>query len=475
MDIDLTQLRSVMNPKCEALINNKDRHLWLWGGGDAGKSHGVAQKFVLRMLQGWQEGIKHSFLVIRKTQPSVRGSAFKLVRDKIEEFGLGKLVKVTKNPMEITFPNGGRFIFAGLDDPEKIKSMEAITSVWAEEVTELTEEDYLRLDLILRGFTEDYMQIIGSFNPVNEQSWIKKQWFDTEERKEVEDVTPDDYPSYMQRKAFHAEVDGKVYTNYASYCHFTYKDNRFVTDAGIATLEGMKEKNPNYYNIYCLGNWGVLRGIIYEKWETVKEWPHRRDFDAHSTGLGLDFGFTNSPSALVECGFIGDDCYVRELLYEPGLTNPAICSKLRALDIRDDATFCADCAEPKSIAEIQSEGYNVYPCKKGKDSIVYGIQRVKQYNLKVYYDSPNLIKELNTYAWAEDKEGKSKNIPVDFMNHLMDAMRYIIVHLKGLVRGKVEFGGGEDKKEERKEKMREAFHVTESEEDLMAVMQELEE
>ncbi len=477
MDIDLSQLRAITNEKPWSLFTNQDRYLWEWGGGDAGKSHGVAEKLVLRMLMGWERGVKHKFLVVRKTQPSVRQSAFELVKNKIEQFGIIKKVKITKNPMEMVFPFGGQFVFAGLDDPEKIKSMEGVTSIWAEEVTELTPKDYMRLDLILRGFTEDYMQIIGSFNPVDEESWIKKQWFDTEKRPDVIDVTPADWPGYMQRKAFTATVREKTYTNYASYCHFIYQDNKFVTDAGIATLEGLKYKDTNFYNVYCLGKWGVLKGLIYENWGTITEWPRRRDFDAH--GYGLDFGFTNSPSALVECGFIGDDLYVREHIYNKGLTNPDISSNLAVLEIDDSRIIVADSAEPKSIEEIKQTGYTVVSCQKGKDSVYYGIQRVKQYNIKVYYESVNLIKEFKTYKWAENRKSTGEsdqflNAPVDFMNHCMDAMRYIVTYLKGLIRAKITFMGDDTPKEERKERLREAYYAAETDKELLEIMEGLE-
>ena len=152
----------------------------------------------------------------------------------------------------------------------------------------------------------------------------------------------------------------------------------------------------------------------------------------------------------MEVGVDGEDVFIREHIYSKGLTNEDICAEMSRLPIDAGACIVADCAEPKSIEEIYRQGFNVHGCKKGKDSINNGIQRVKQYKLHVHESSINTIKELNAYKWAEDKNGNMLNKPVDAFNHSMDAMRYILTHLVGMVQGTVEFSEI-DLKEERKE------------------------
>ncbi len=442
MEIDLTQLEAVTNPKFWPLYEDMYRYLVLWGGGGSGKSWFAAEKILVRILVAMSRGYRHKFLCLRKTQPAARRSIFALFKQYIDDWGLRKLCEINQAQMTITFKGGSQIIIGGMDDPEKIKSIEGVTGVWVEEATEFTQAEFTQVDLRLRGQTVAYKQIILSFNPIDEQSWVKKRFFDYAEPKAV----------------LH---------------HSTYLDNRFIDAEYAEMLEALIKIDRNYYEVYCLGKWGVLKGLIYENWEQITEWPRRKDFDCY--GDGLDFGFTNSPSALVDVGFIGDNLYVRERIYEKGLTNPDICNRLDSLDVSSNDVICADSAEPKSIMEISQGGYKIIGSIKGPDSVKYGIQRVKQYQIKVFHESVNVIKELKVYKWAEDKDGNTLDKPVEFMNHAMDAMRYIVAHLKGLSRGKITIMGDEGKGEARKERMRESYHVTETDDELIAVMEGLDE
>jgi len=142
-------------------------------------------------------------------------------------------------------------------------------------------------------------------------------------------------------------------------------------------------------------------------------------------GYGLDFGYSNDPTAIVSLTKEDDDIYVEELLFEKGLTNDDIAARLRALGVdKSDPIYC-DSAEPKSIQELCNHGFNAKPAKKGRDSINYGINLIKQFNFNVIEPSYNLIKELKHYKWIEDKDGKTLNKPVDAYNHLLDATRYV--------------------------------------------------
>ena len=440
--MDLTNIKAITNDKFMPEYDNTDRYLVFYGGGDSGKSHFCATKLIARCLRAKELGYKHKFLVTRKTQPAVRKSAFALVQEKLALFPINpRYIKINKTMMEIRIFDS-LIMFVGMDDPEKIKSIEGVTGIWEEEPTELRPADHTQLDLRLRGFTDSYMQIMKSFNPVDEQSWLNKEYFLP--REGMVDVTPADWPKHKQRKMFETIVKGKSFKNYATCIHSTYHDNRWTTPAGIAVLEGLKTKDPNYYKVYCLGQWGVLKGLIFDNWEECSDWPKKFDI----SGNGLDFGYSNHPSALVWAGIIGDRLYLWEKMYETGLTNPDIADRMSDIIGDSSEVTVADCAEPKSIAELTRAGLYVLPCKKGKDSIVHGIQKMKQFKIFIHPSSIHLIKEFRAYKWAVDKDDNPINKPVDYLNHGIDGARYIVEHLTNYTKAGLEFDA--DPREERK-------------------------
>jgi len=417
MKIDLKNLPKLINPSFYHLLTVKKPYCVVWGGAGSGKSYFTAQKHILRILSAMDKGKRERFLFVRKTQPAARRSIFELTQEILREWDLTSLYKVNKSNMTINFKGGCDIWCVGLDDPEKIKSIQGVTSIWIEEATEINPLDFSQLDLRLRGKCPSYHQITLTFNPIDIQSWIKDRFFDND---------PDPDATYKHHSIY---TDNIFDTSYES------KLNR-LTDA-------------NHIKIYKHGQWGELKGLIYENYEVIKNWP-TDEFDLH--GYGLDFGYSNHPTCVVECGFIKDDCYIRELLYKTGLTNQEIAEALRGRINYRNSYICADSAEPKSIDELRQLNYLVVPCTKGPDSIRNGIQRVKQFNLKIHDSSISVLKELKAYKWAEDKDGRMLNKPVDAFNHAMDAMRYIVVHLKGMISPTIEiFSGEEDEKAERKE------------------------
>ena len=312
----------------EKIVFNDSRYLVEKGGAGSGKSHGIAQKLLYRCLT--EQDANHRFLVIRKTQPSLRKSCFNLIKDKIKAWGVEPLFTVRDYDMQIKCNNGNSFLFVGLDDPEKLKSIERITSVWIEEATELKKTDFLQIDLRLRGEFKYYKQIILSFNPVDEQSWINEMFFKKEK-------------------------DG-------AFIHeTTVDDNIFADPDYVKILDSLADEDENYYNIYRKGLWGVLKGVIYTKFKTIQssEWPKHFDEIIY----GLDFGF-NNPSALVQVGVRDGEYYLKELLYETKLTNSDLILKLNELIENKNDYLYADTAEPARIDEIRRAGYNVYPSNK---------------------------------------------------------------------------------------------------------------
>ena len=367
------------------LLENKNRYLVLCGGGGSGKSRFVALKILDRFLF---ESVNHRLLLIRKTLPSLRRSSFQLIHDYIRLWNLESSCNISKFNMSIeNLQNKNQIIAAGMDDPEKLKSIERVTGVWIEEATELTYDDFTQIDLRLRGDLGTYKQIILSFNPIDESNWIKKIFFD----RTKEDTLID---------------------------HSTVEHNQFIDTDYKKVLDRLKEEDRNKYNIYRLGLWGRLENIIYSNWNVVDKLPESFDEMIY----GLDFGF-NNPNTLVEIGVKDQNVYLRELLYQPGLTNQDLISKLEKFVKNRNCSIYADSAEPARIEEIKRAGFNVYPSNK---SVSDGIDFVKRIKLNIESGSDNIVKEISQYSYKKDKNGNILEEPVKFMDHAMDAIRYAL-------------------------------------------------
>ncbi len=227
---------------------------------------------------------------------------------------------------------------------------------------------------------------------------------------------------------FHSEL---MHDEDVDFLILTYKDNEACPKSARDFIEKARVKAEtseywaNWYKVYGLGQVGTLQGAIYEDFEVVEGIDVSR---AKFVALGLDWGFSNDPTALVAIYRQGDCLLIQELLYSTGLTNQDIADKLRSLGITRAWEIVADSAEPKSIEEIYRLGFNIKPAEKGPDSVRNGIDILKRFKLQVTKDSTNLIKELRSYTWATDKEGKNTGVPIDSFNHACDAMRYVALN-----------------------------------------------
>jgi len=218
---------------------------------------------------------------------------------------------------------------------------------------------------------------------------------------------------------FHTDVLPALDPQDYIYKRTTYKDNPAVSEKIAKDIESLKYTNENLYRVYALGLTGSNTGLIFPNFTLVDYFPK----ECKKQGYGLDFGFTNDPTALVRIGFHGDYLYLDEILYETNLTNPDISEKLKILGITRRDEIVADSAEPKSIEELRRMGWNIRGANKRE--IVFGIDVMKRYKLAVTKTSLNLQKELRNYAWKIDTNGKTLNIPIDGYNHALDATRYI--------------------------------------------------
>lgn len=229
------QLRETSNATFMPLFADQHRYLVLKGGGGSGKSIFAGRKILERCVS--EPG--HRMLVCRKVARTLRESCFKQLVGQAAEHYPDSGYKCNKSDLVITFQNGSEIIFAGLDDVEKLKSIYNITGIWIEEASELLESDFNQLDIRLRGETRYYKQIILTFNPISIQHWLKKRFFDT--------------------------PDPRARTHES-----TYKDNRFLDDAAVRTLEAFKDTDEYYYTVYCLGMWGVTGQSVFNAKEVTR-------------------------------------------------------------------------------------------------------------------------------------------------------------------------------------------------------------
>lgn len=386
MEINIS--KKVFAPVYLPALKDKSRNLILYGGAGSGKSQFATQKVLYRVLTER----KQKFLVIRKVANTLKDSVYAKFVEIIEEWGLSKLFHITKAPLEITCLNGNKIIFKGLDDPEKIKSITGITNIFIEEASELNPDDFQQLQLRIRGKQLKNVQFLLCFNPISEHSWLKKRFFDNDEPN-------------------------------TSIYHTTYLDNPFLDDAYISNLEHLKQVDENYYNIYALGHWGVLGNIIFKHWsaENLDEYEDEY-FD--SITYGEDFGW-NDPTALLKVGRKDDTIYVLDELYEQHLTNTDLIKKMKRI-VNKSYMVYGDSSEPARIKDIQRAGFKIKSVKKGKGSILGGIDFIKSHNLVINTRCTSLLKELQSYKWKENKSGEAKDEPVDFNNHAIDALRYAL-------------------------------------------------
>lgn len=397
------QIKININAAYKPAIESKARYRILDGGAGSGKSHFMGQETILNMLR---DG-RFNYLIVRKTGKSLRHSVFKLLTTAISEYNLAPFFEVNKSDMSIRCSTGATIIMSGLDDVEKLKSIVGINRIWIEEATEITEKDFSQLDLRMRGENTIGYQMTMTFNPVSDLHWIKKRFFDV--------GTPD---SFILRT--------------------TYKDNKHLDQAYIDRLERLIDEDFQYYRIYTLGEWGSLGNLIFKNWEKadlselievqtkdgLKNVRLRDTFDNFYNGI--DFGFADDPFAFIRCHIDKKrkTLYITDEIYEKELHNDEAALQVNAI-IGSEVVTC-DSAEPKSISDLRRNRTNAKPAKKGPGSIEHGIKTLKGYKIIIDIGCPNAIREIAGYKLKEDKDGNVINKPVEYDNHLIDALRYAI-------------------------------------------------
>lgn len=369
-----------------------------YGGSSSGKSFFLSQRTIIDVIQG------RNYLILRNVAKTIRNSVYNQIVKTIIAMGLTSKFIITKGDMTITCRSNNRqILFAGLDDVEKLKSITPIsgvlTDIWIEEATETAYESYKQLTKRLRGVSEDNLpkRVIFSFNPIVKEHWIYREFFGNWE---------DNKNSYEDEKL--------------CILKSTYKDNRFLTEDDIYALEN--ETDKYFYEVYTLGNWGVLGKVIFANWRVEDLSEQIPKFD--NIFNGLDFGFSSDPNALIRAhvDMKRKKLYVFDELYKAGMHDDELAEELHSR-IGTQYVTC-DSAEPKSIDDLNRRGIRAMGAIKGADSINYGIRFLQGFEIIIDVKCQNFKNEIQAYHWAEDKYGNTLRRPVDKDNHLLDALRY---------------------------------------------------
>lgn len=391
------------------------RYLVVKGSRASKKSKTTALRFIYNLMKY----DKSNLLVIRKTYRTLKDSCWTDLKWATQRLEVADKWDFKLSPLEATYlPTGQKILFRGLDDPLKVTSITVeygyLCWAWLEEAYEVMDEsDFDVIDESIRGEIplNLWKQWVITFNPWNDRHWLKSRFFDAKDDPDILALT----------------------TN--------YKCNEWLDKSDLDLFERMKKNNPRRYQVAGLGQWGVVEGLIYENYEPRKF--ELKDIKDCVTVCGLDFGYTNDPTAFF-MGFYDEsnkELYVWDEFYEKGLTNRKIYQRITSMGYGKEKII-ADSAEPKSIDELREFGLRVRGAKKGRDSINNGVQFIQDLKIIIHPRCVNFMTEISNYVWDKDKFGKTLNQPVDDFNHLMDAMRYAVepLHKKKLKYNKL--GGG---------------------------------
>ena len=366
------------------MLRLKKRIKIVQGGTSAGKTFGILPILIDRATKN-----KLEISVVSESIPHLRRGALKDFIKIMQETNRWIDPNYNKSLLKYTFSNGSYIEFFSVDQPDKLRGARRDV-LYINEANNVDFESYQQL--AIRTSKEVWVD----YNPTHEF------WAHTELMKD------DD----------------------SEFIILTYKDNEALSDSIVTEIEKAREKAKtssywdNWWNVYGLGNIGSLEGVVFSNWKQIDTIPE----DARLLGVGLDFGYTNDPTAIVEVYIWNNKRILNEVCYRTQMVNSDIA---RALP--NDAIVYADSAEPKSIEEIRRTGVNIKGVTKGKDSINFGIQIMQDQNYLVTSHSTNIIKELRYYSWDKDKNGKVLNKPIDNFNHAIDAIRYHEMEAIGLV------------------------------------------
>jgi len=341
------------------------------GGSSAGKTIAL----LLYLIDYAQSNPNKTISIVSQTLPHLKKGASKDFINILQEHNYYNDDAWNKTNLTYTFTNGSTIEFFSADQPAKVRGPRRDV-LFINECNNLPFETYTQLSIRTNDF------IFLDYNPVS-SFWV------------------------------HDEIIPKFEHDFVIV---TYKDNEALPETIIKELES-RRNNKAFWQVYGEGKIGEAEHRIYKGWVMVDEIPHEAKLVRH----GLDFGYTNDPSAIVSIYYYNGGYILDEIIYQKGLSNKDLAD---ILNLQGKATCVADSAEPKSIDEIKSYGVIVLPATKGAGSVNQGIQYIQEQKISVTKRSTNLWKEYNNYLWVTDRDGKILNVPQDFLNHMMDGVRY---------------------------------------------------
>lgn len=374
MEIQLQTTKTFMD------IADGPRIVLLQGGTRSGKSYAAIQFLIVKALEHSNQTIS----IVRKSFPSLRISALRDFKQIMQSLDIWDEDNWRASENSYTFHNGSMIEFLSTQDSERRKGTKR-DWLFIDEVTELQYSDYFQLMI------RTTKKIILAFNPnISANHWL------------------------FEQVQTHPECETFV---------STYLDNPWLEDELVREIELLRETSPSYWRIYGKGEIGIVDGLIFDNINVTSEIPE----NAELLGYGMDFGFTQDPSTLVALFKVDDGILFDEVFYLKGLLTNEIGSLIKeAFDIHGRAQVIADSAEPRIIEEIFRMGINIKPCVKGPDSIMQGIDVMKQHKIFVTKKSANMINEFYGYTWEKDKEEKLTNKPDPrALDHCLDAARYV--------------------------------------------------
>lgn len=333
----------------------------------------------------WQNA-DTSVSVVRATLPALKGSVLRDFVQIMQKMRMWDSCKFNKSDLICTFPNGSFVEFFSCDNEQKLRGRKRKV-LYVNEGNELRYIEWQQLQMRTTEFA------IVDYNPsFSDEHWLCK-----------------------------LNQEPKTY-------HFitTYKDNPFLEPKVVEEIESLKEKNPNLWRIYGLGLQAIVEGLVFAKIEIIDEIPRWQKKHHYR---GIDFGYTNDPTAIVEVYISDNSLWLDEVCYRTRMLASDIVNILKRTnqECGENVEIISESADPRLIDEIGNAGLDIRPVKKFQGSIAAGIQKMQEMKIHVTRRSTNLIKEFKSYTYRQDKEGKWLNHPIDAYNHAIDAVRYVVL------------------------------------------------
>ena len=343
------------------------------GGTRSGKTYAILQWIIVQCLQSKQE-----VTIVRKTIPSLKRTVIKDFKDVMQTLGIWNENDWNISDRIYNFYNNSTISFISTDDAEKLRGLKS-SILWLEEANEIDSESYFQLQIRTTG------PIILSYNPtISPYHWLRQM-----------------------------EDSSRYFT--------TYRNNPYLEKSVVKAIEDLQRTNVKAWKVYGLGEYTTNEKAVFV-FNSVEWIPDESEFIAY----GLDYGYSNDPSCLVSVWRYDGEIYIIEHFYETGLTTSDLDAKLKPI-VQGRQEIWADSSEPRLNDELYKLGYNVRPVVKGKDSINFGIQVMQNYKINIPKACQNLTNEFYSYEWATDRFGAQLDKPIDYMNHGIDATRYVFM------------------------------------------------